>query len=123
MAPPSRPNELRTLRRRITAGEYYACTEAFVRQSGGGYITGRPVELVPNERIVQVWRAGGWPAGDYSIAKFELVEQGSETKIVFDHKGFPNGKAEALASGWKAHYGEPLTKLRLDIRWAACRAN
>jgi uncharacterized protein YndB with AHSA1/START domain len=25
-----------------------------------GYITGRQVELVPNERIVQAWRAGGW---------------------------------------------------------------
>jgi uncharacterized protein YndB with AHSA1/START domain len=26
----------------------------------GGYITGRHVELVPNERIVQAWRTAGW---------------------------------------------------------------
>ena len=77
----------------------------------GGYITGRHVELVPNERIVQAWRTGGWPPGVYSIAKFELVEQGSGTKIVFDHTGFPKGEAESLASGWKAHYWEPLQKL------------
>jgi uncharacterized protein YndB with AHSA1/START domain len=77
----------------------------------GGYITGRHVELVPNERIVQAWRTGGWPPGVYSIAKFELVEQGSGTKIVFDHTGFPKGEAEVLASGWKAHYWEPLEKL------------
>jgi activator of HSP90 ATPase len=77
----------------------------------GGYITGRHVELVPNERIVQAWRTGGWPPGVYSIAKFELVEQGSGTKIVFDHTGFPKGEAESLASGWKAHYWEPLKKL------------
>jgi len=77
----------------------------------GGYITGRHVELVPNERIVQAWRTGGWAPGVYSIAKFELVEQGSGTKIVFDHTGFPKGEAEALASGWKAHYWEPLQKL------------
>ena len=77
----------------------------------GGYITGRQVELVPNERIVQAWRAGGWNPGIYSIAKFELVEQGSGTKIIFDHTGFPQGKAEVLASGWKAHYWEPLEKL------------
>jgi len=77
----------------------------------GGYITGRHVELVPNERIVQAWRTGKWAAGVYSIAKFELVEQGSGTKIVFDHTGFPKGEAEALASGWKAHYWEPLDKL------------
>jgi uncharacterized protein YndB with AHSA1/START domain len=77
----------------------------------GGYITGRHVELVPNERIVQAWRTGGWAPGVYSIAKFELVEQGSGTKIVFDHTGFPKGGAEALASGWKAHYWEPMGKL------------
>jgi activator of HSP90 ATPase len=77
----------------------------------GGYITGRHVELVPNERIVQAWRTGSWPPGLYSIAKFDLVEQGSGTKIVFDHTGFPKGDAESLASGWKAHYWEPLGKL------------
>ena len=77
----------------------------------GGYITGRHVELVPGERIVQAWRTGGWAPGVYSIAKFELVEQGTGTKIVFDHTGFPKGEAEVLASGWKAHYWEPLEKL------------
>jgi len=77
----------------------------------GGYITGRHVELVPNDRIVQAWRTGSWPPGVYSIAKFELVEQGAGTKIVFDHAGFPKGDAETLASGWKAHYWEPLDKL------------
>ena len=66
---------------------------------------------MPNQRIVQAWRAGNWPPGIYSIAKFELVEQGSGTRIVFDHTGFPKGDAEALASGWKAHYWEPLAKL------------
>jgi activator of HSP90 ATPase len=77
----------------------------------GGYITGRHVELLPNERIVQAWRSGSFPVGVYSIARFELVEQDSGTKIVFDHTGFPKGDAEHLASGWKAHYWEPLGKL------------
>lgn len=77
----------------------------------GGYITGRQVELVPNERIVQAWRTGSWPPGVYSIAKFDLAEQASGTKIVFDHTGFPKGGAESLALGWKAHYWEPLEKL------------
>jgi activator of HSP90 ATPase len=77
----------------------------------GGHITGRHVELVPNVRVVQAWRAGNWPPGVYSIVKFELVEQGSGCKIVFDHTGFPKGEAESLASGWKAHYWEPLAKV------------
>jgi activator of HSP90 ATPase len=67
----------------------------------GGHIVGRHLELVPNERIVQVWRVVDWEPGWYSIARFELVEQGSDTKIVFDHLGFPKGLGEHLAEGWK----------------------
>lgn len=77
----------------------------------GGHIVGRHIELVPNERIVQAWRVVTWDPGIYSIVKFQLVEQGSGTKIVFDHSGFPKGKAEHLAAGWKASYWEPLEKL------------
>jgi uncharacterized protein YndB with AHSA1/START domain len=74
----------------------------------GGYITGRQIELVPGVRIVQAWRVGSWDPGVYSIVKFELTEQGAGTKIVFDHTGFPKGDGAHLASGWKAHYWEPL---------------
>jgi activator of HSP90 ATPase len=77
----------------------------------GGYITGRNIELTPSTRIVQVWRAGGWPRGIYSIARFELVDRDSATLIVFDHTGFPKGDGEHLASGWNEHYWEPLRKL------------
>lgn len=77
----------------------------------GAYIVGRQIELVPNQRIVQAWRVMRWEQGVYSIARFELTEQGSGTKLVFDHTGFPTGEGEHLASGWKAHYWEPLEKL------------
>ena len=76
----------------------------------GGHILGRHVELVPNERIVQAWRAGSWGPGQYSIARFELVEQGSGTKLVFDHTGFPQGQGAHLAEGWRTNYWEPLEK-------------
>jgi activator of HSP90 ATPase len=77
----------------------------------GGYIFGRQLELVPNERIVQAWRVGSWEPGIFSIARFELVEQGSGTKIVFDHMAFPKGDGEHLAAGWKMNYWEPMEKL------------
>jgi activator of HSP90 ATPase len=76
----------------------------------GGHILGRHIELVPNERIVQAWRVATWSPGVYSIAKFELTEQGSDTKLVFDHAGFPVGQAQHLAEGWKSNYWEPLAK-------------
>ena len=76
----------------------------------GAYIVGRQLELVPNQRIVQAWRENSWDPGVYSIAKFELSEQGSGTKLVFDHTGFPAGNGEHLAAGWKSHYWEALEK-------------
>ncbi len=74
----------------------------------GGMIAGRNIELVPNKRIVQAWRAGNWPDGVYSIAKFELQENGKETKLVFDHAGFPAEQAPHLEGGWHKMYWEPL---------------
>jgi activator of HSP90 ATPase len=76
----------------------------------GGHIVGRHLELVPNERIVQAWRVVVWTPGVYSIVKFELTAQGSGTKLIFDHTGFPEGKGQHLAEGWKGHYWDPLEK-------------
>lgn len=76
----------------------------------GGAIEGRHVELVPAARIVQAWRAAAWEKGKYSVASFELKEEGSGTKIIFEHTGFPKGQAEHLASGWTEHYWSELTK-------------
>jgi activator of HSP90 ATPase len=76
----------------------------------GGRIEGRNVELVPNQRIVQVWRPADWPAGVYSIIKFELLARGGGTRIVFDHAGFSEDEWESLSWGWQNHYWEPLHK-------------
>ncbi len=76
----------------------------------GGQIEGRHVELVPTTRIVQAWRSSGWEKGKYSIARFELKDEGTGTKIVFDHTGFPQGAAEHLLTGWKEHYWNSLAR-------------
>ena len=75
-----------------------------------GQIVGRNVELVANKRIVQAWRPTHWDAGVYSIVKFELAEQGSGTKFVLDHTGFPEGEFDSLTTGWKSHYIAGLQK-------------
>jgi activator of HSP90 ATPase len=75
-----------------------------------GFIVGRNLELVPNERIVQAWQVAYWPAGDWSLVKFVLVEQGSDTKLIFDHTGFPKGDADHLLEGWNGNYWQPLAK-------------
>jgi len=76
----------------------------------GGYISGRHIELVPNQRIVQAWHEKDWEQGVYSIARFELREAGTGTNLIFDHTGFPAGAGDHLAIGWKINYWEPLAK-------------
>ena len=76
----------------------------------GGYITGLNLYMVPNERLVQAWRAGSWKSGQYSIADFSLVADGARTRLAFEHRGFPESEGASLAHGWHEHYWEPLKK-------------
>jgi activator of HSP90 ATPase len=76
----------------------------------GGMIVGRNVELIPDQRIVQAWRPTHWDAGLYSIVKFELTPQGSDTMVVLDHTGFPAGEFNNLNPGWKWRYWDPIKK-------------
>src|SRR5580692_3495396 len=50
MAPATKPAEIST-----EAGGAFSLF--------GGYISGRQIELVPNERIVQAWRTASWDPG------------------------------------------------------------
>jgi activator of HSP90 ATPase len=75
----------------------------------GGYVTGRNLEMLPDERLVQAGRAGSWKPGAFSIAAFSFVKEGTKTKLLFDHRGFPDGQGASLAQGWHAHYWGPLT--------------
>ncbi len=75
----------------------------------GGMIEGRMIELIENQLIVQAWRAGNWEPGVYSIAKFELKQEGNETLLIFDHTGFPEGQGDHLRTGWQENYWKPLT--------------
>ena len=74
-----------------------------------GHIVGRNVELDPNRRIVQAWRATDWEEGLYSIARFELAGQ-QRTTLTFDHTGFPRGQGTHLVEGWYANYWTSMKK-------------
>jgi activator of HSP90 ATPase len=97
-------------------GAFTGLSAEIHREPGGsftcfeGQISGRNIELILNKRIVQAWRSNGWPEGTYSIVKFELKEQGSGTRLIMDHTGFPEGSKESLEDGWKSHYWDPLQK-------------
>jgi len=75
-----------------------------------GHITGRILELVPNQRIVEAWRVVDWPPGVYSIARFDLSAEASGTRVTFEHIGFPEGLKDHLSIGWQQHYCDAMTK-------------
>jgi activator of HSP90 ATPase len=76
----------------------------------GGIITGLQLVLQANQSIVQAWHDSAWQPNDFSIARFVLLEDGARTKLIFDHRGFPDGAGPHLAAGWYLNYWDPLAK-------------
>jgi activator of HSP90 ATPase len=76
----------------------------------GGMIGGRNIELVTGVRIVQAWRPPDWPAGVYSLVRFEFKDHGPNTTLVLDHSSFPAGGFTHLNQGWRERYWGPLSK-------------
>lgn len=77
----------------------------------GGFVGGRIIELVPDTRLVEAWRAQDWPRGVHSIVKFELVDPDAVTLLVFDQTGFPPSDAQQLVQGWRMNYWQPMAKV------------
>jgi activator of HSP90 ATPase len=76
----------------------------------GGLVSGRNIELVANQLIVQAWRPESWDHGIYSVVRFELRPRDLGSLVVFDHTGFPEGKYDGLLAGWEGHYWGPLAR-------------
>ena len=76
----------------------------------GGMISGRNIEVLADQRLVQAWRAGNWSDGIYSVARFELKAQGADTLLIFDQAGFPPENRDDLEKGWSKMYWEPIKK-------------
>jgi activator of HSP90 ATPase len=74
----------------------------------GGAIVGRQIEVVPDERLVQAWRVASWPAGVYSLARFEIRRTDAGSELEFSHLGFPAEEREHLDAGWHRMYWSPL---------------
>ncbi len=76
-----------------------------------GYITGRNVELVPDRKIVQSWRAVDWPEGHLSTVTFLLLPIPEGTRLNFTHVDVPEGTEAEFGQGWIDNYWEPMKKM------------
>ena len=80
-------------------------SRSFAATSSGATLNSFPTK--------ELFRPGAWWTGTPACTQssnLNLTSQGSGTKLVFDHTGFPVGLAKHLADGWKEHYWEPLQK-------------
>lgn len=85
----------------------------------GGHLEGFTVETVNNKRIVQAWRAAGWPKGVWSVATFNLAgAPGGKSKLSFSQMGVPAKSLKGITAGWKSHYWTPI-KVHLKAEKAA----
>ncbi|MFA5051577.1 MAG: SRPBCC family protein [Patescibacteria group bacterium] len=76
----------------------------------GGWATGKNIELIPDKKIIQTWRADDWPAGHFSTLTVHLLPAPGGTKILFTQTGVPLSLAKSVAQGWKDFYWEPMKK-------------
>jgi activator of HSP90 ATPase len=75
------------------------------------YATGVNLELTPDKKIVQSWRAEDWPEGVYSKAAFVLKEAAGGTTLTFTQTGVPAEFAAEIAQGWRDYYWKPMKKM------------
>ena len=76
----------------------------------GGWVSGRQIELAPNERITQAWRMTDWDPGVYSLVLFTLTPDRESTKLVVDQDAVPEAVHEHVRTNWGGCYFEPMTK-------------
>lgn len=70
----------------------------------GGMILGKNLAIVPEKRIVQLWRAKHWKKEDWSvlILTFSRVAGGSQIDLV--HVGVPEYDHKRVREGWPKYY-------------------
>ena len=73
-----------------------------------GYSEGANIELVPDSRIVQSWRAADWPEGHYSRVSFRLSNREGRTHLAFTQNGVPEEQSADTSQGWKDYYWAPM---------------
>ena len=73
-----------------------------------GYIVGKNLQVVPNELIVQSWRATDWkPSDPDSVLVLQFAREGKKTKLEVTHSNVPARQAAQLDQGWKEYYWKP----------------
>jgi uncharacterized protein YndB with AHSA1/START domain len=94
----------------MTGGEATMSDEVGADMSAwDGYITGRNLELVPGERIVQSWRTTEFDEEfEDSIVTILLQETEDGTLLTLQHSNVPDEHKSYEEGGWQSNYFDPM---------------
>jgi uncharacterized protein YndB with AHSA1/START domain len=104
----------------MTGGEANMSGEVGAEVSAwDGYISGRNLELIPGERIVQSWRTTEFTdEHEDSVISIVLTEVGDGTLLTLEHSNVPDDKRSYEEGGWQSHYFEPMVAYFTGLRGA-----
>jgi activator of HSP90 ATPase len=69
------------------------------------YISGKTIELIPDKKIVQLWRTTEFSEEDQdSLLEIDLEEVDGKTKMTLKHSQIPDGQARDYKQGWTEYY-------------------
>ena len=73
------------------------------------YISGKNLELVEGNKIVQEWKTSEWPQGyEPSILKISLKKKSGGTQLSMIQSRVPASQVDQYDNGWYESYWEPL---------------
>jgi len=76
-----------------------------------GYAEGVNLQLVPDKKIVQSWRASDWPEGHYSEVTFLFKDIEGGTYLTFSQTGVPEEQYDDISQGWRDYYWAPMKEM------------
>ena len=76
-----------------------------------GYSEGTNLELEPDNKIVQTWRASDWPEGHYSKVAFTFKEIPGGTRLSFVQTDIPEKQFNDISQGWRDYYWTPMKEM------------
>lgn len=77
----------------------------------GDHISGFNLGLRPGEKIVQAWRATGWPPDHYSIAIYDIRPSDEGSELHFTQIGVPSDRYSGHFRGWIETYWTPMQEV------------
>ncbi|MCD4733741.1 SRPBCC domain-containing protein [bacterium] len=73
-----------------------------------GYLNGKQLELVPDQRIKQSWHAASWSKDHSSIVIITLKDVAEGVELCLTHEGVPAEDEKGISEGWYLNYWNKL---------------